>query len=206
MDVSNVARSVKLPKGLPKTARETLSPEEIEAVKKSRNLFANFLLYTGCRRNEALAIQFKDIDFTKKTIAVNKAILWINNKPNIADTKSESGNRMIPLLSPLEELLKEKKYKKDDFIFSLDGKPIERKQARSMWDKFRKDTGLSITPHQFRHAFISIMYYAGIDIKTAQAIAGHSKADVTLNIYTHLSNNHNNIARDKLNNFLVVKK
>lgn len=175
-------------------------------MQNSRNLFANFLLYTGCRRNEALAIQYKDIDFEKKTISVNKAVLWINNKPTITSTKSASGNRIIPLLSPLEELLKDQKYKKDDFLFSINGEPVERKQARMMWDKFRKETGLNITPHQFRHAFISIMYYAGIDVKTAQVIAGHSKADVTLNIYTHLANNQHSAARQKLNDFLVVKK
>ena len=206
VDISNAARAVKLPKGLPKTTRETLTPDEIAAVQNSRNLFANFLLYTGCRRNEALAIQYKDIDFEKKTISVNKAVLWINNKPTITSTKSASGNRIIPLLSPLEELLKEQKYKKDDFLFSINGEPVERKQARMMWDKFRKETGLNITPHQFRHAFISIMYYAGIDVKTAQVIAGHSKADVTLNIYTHLANNQHSAARQKLNDFLVVKK
>jgi len=62
----NPAEYVKIPKGLKKTTRRAPTEREIEIIKnnidKPGGLLAYFLLYTGCRRGEAQAVQFKDID------------------------------------------------------------------------------------------------------------------------------------------------
>lgn len=203
LDIANAARAVKLPSGLRKTKRENLTNEEIKIVQESGDLFANFLLYTGCRKNEALAVQWPDIDFKKRIIMINKAIVWENNKPVISETKTTSGIRAVPLLEPLERLLLPAR-EKCGFIFNTNGGILEKKQVRTMWDRYIEQIGIRITPHQFRHAFITIMYYAGIDTKTAQAIAGHSKVDTILNIYTHLDKNSQDSARVKINEFLKI--
>ncbi|MGN1348996.1 MAG: tyrosine-type recombinase/integrase [Acutalibacteraceae bacterium] len=43
----------------------------------------------------------------------------------------------------------------------------------------------SFTPHQLRHTYCSILYWSGVDLKTAQVLMGHSDLSVTANIYTH---------------------
>lgn len=58
-----------------------------------------------------------------------------------------------------------------------------------------------ITPHMFRHTYATNLYYAGIDIKTAQMLLGHSSIQMTMDVYTHLDNTKVLSAGDKLNAF-----
>lgn len=44
-----------------------------------------------------------------------------------------------------------------------------------------------ITPHVFRHTFCTNMANASMDIKILQYVIGHSDVGVTLNVYTHTS-------------------
>ena len=45
----------------------------------------------------------------------------------------------------------------------------------------------SITPHTFRHTFITRMYNSGMRAKSLQNLAGHGDIQTTLGIYTHSS-------------------
>ena len=56
-----------------KTIQELLSIANEKGVKSS---YLNTLLYTGLRRNEALALNWEDIDFKKEIINVNKNLMW----------------------------------------------------------------------------------------------------------------------------------
>lgn len=58
-----------------------------------------------------------------------------------------------------------------------------------------------ITPHYFRHNFATILYYAGVDVKDAARILGHSNVNTTLRIYTHLDQE-KSASADKLNQYL----
>ena len=64
----NPVSSVTVPRGLPKSKRPTPSDEIMQTVIDSVNtatfgLYPFFLLFTGCRRGEALAITWGDIDY-----------------------------------------------------------------------------------------------------------------------------------------------
>ncbi len=43
----------------------------------------------------------------------------------------------------------------------------------------------AVTPHQLRHTYITKLIRGGVDPKTAQYLAGHETADVTMDIYAH---------------------
>lgn len=45
----------------------------------------------------------------------------------------------------------------------------------------------NLTPHMFRHTYATILYNAGVDVKSAQLFLGHADIGMTLRIYTHLS-------------------
>ena len=60
---------------------------------------------------------------------------------------------------------------------------------------------VKITMHMFRHAYATLLYKAGVDIKTAQTYMGHSSITVTLNIYTHLDLRFKEVNASKLNEF-----
>ena len=46
-----------------------------------------------------------------------------------------------------------------------------------------------VTPHILRHTYITNLLMTGVDIKTVQYLAGHSKSKITLDIYAHLTYN-----------------
>lgn len=43
-----------------------------------------------------------------------------------------------------------------------------------------------ITPHYFRHNYVTMLYESGIDPLVAMRIVGHADYQTTANIYTHL--------------------
>lgn len=44
----------------------------------------------------------------------------------------------------------------------------------------------AIQPYDLRHTFCTMMYTAGVDLKTAQYLMGHRKPDMILRVYAHL--------------------
>ena len=52
------------------------------------------------------------------------------------------------------------------------------------------------------NTFCTMLYNADVDIKTAQAVLGHSDVSVTLSIYTHLAEKQKKRSIDKLNDYV----
>lgn len=183
---SNPCSSVSLPKDLPKTRREAASQDDIQiilsSVDKHFGLYALTALLTGLRREELIALTSDDIDFEKRTATINKAVIWIPNQPQIVDTKTESSDREIYLPEILIPYLARKK----GYIFGSGTKPMTQSQFRRAYNRYRKETGLSVTSHQLRHGYASMLYDAEVDVKTAQSLLGHAKASTTQDIYTHI--------------------
>lgn len=199
----NPITSVKIPKNAPKKPRELPDDKDIEKVKQSVDipfgLFAYFVLYTGCRRGEALALTYEDIDFENNNVNINKVVVFEYGKPKIYNrAKSKDGIRTVPLLLPLKNVLKKKK----GYIFNVDGNPLTLSQFNSFWLKYKKATGVNLSPHQLRHAFATICFDAGITAKDASQILGHSKVELTLDIYTHIKQSRTQETANKLNTYL----
>lgn len=172
---------------------------------KSFGEFAYTILFTGCRRGEALALQWKDIDFKKNTITVNKSVNYNGDNQNTPiispHTKSEAGMRTVVMLDCLKNRLQSIKQEPEKYIFGGDTPPTKT-ALRHKWKKYLKETGLSITPHQLRHAYATILYDAGIDVKSAQELMGHSNISLTQNIYTHISKSRREQTAESLNEYV----
>ncbi len=205
----NPVSVVYIPRNLPRQKRDMPSAEDINVVMNSFDKpfgeFAYTILFTGCRRGETLALQWKDIDFNKNTITVNKSVNYNGDNQNIPiispHTKSEAGMRTIVMLDCLKNRLQSIKQEPEKFIFGGDTPPTKT-SLRHKWQKYLKETGLSITPHQLRHAYATILYDAGIDVKSAQELMGHSNISLTQNIYTHISKNRREQTAESLNEYV----
>ena len=143
---------------------------------------------------------YNDINRNNKTIQINKTVIFQNGKPTIQmHTKSTAGDRIVPLLPPLEEALNPKG---KGYIFNIDNEPICQSRFIRLWDNYRKNHNIELTPHQLRHAYATILYEAGIQVKDAQALLGHASAEITQEIYTHISENQQNKTFTQLINFV----
>ena len=222
---SNPCNAVKLPSGLPKGRRDIPTDEELEKVRAGLEydfgLFPFMLFYTGLRRGELLALRWEDIDREKKLIRVERAVYFAGNTPQIKEPKTEAGKRSVVLLDAVRDVLPEPG---TGYIFGGE-KPLTKIQVRKRWLNWCRAAGLAtgtttqkkgkngrvyesttweadITPHQLRHAFATILFDAGIDVKDAQEILGHSSIQVTRDIYTHIRQQRREDTAERLNAFL----
>ena len=196
----NVIPYTTLPNGLKFGKREMPTDEQIDLVKNSVNchfgLFAYFILYSGLRRGEALAITDKDIDYNNHIIHVCKSVTYENNHPVIGNTKTECGVRNVFLLPLLEEKIKGFK----GYLFGGE-KPMTEMAYRRAYERYKKQSGVNLTAHQLRHAYATILYEAGIGDKDAQLLMGHADIKTTKNIYTHISDKQKSKTYDRLSEY-----
>ena len=186
---SNPAEYIKPPKGKPKQERQPLTYEEMKRVEngifREFGFLAYFLLYTGLRKGEALALTYGDIDMENNKIKIDKSIEYIGNKPNVKCPKTSSGNRVVPLPANIKKMLAKNK-KNSDIVFSQNGTYMRKSYFREHWVRYCKEIGINATPHQFRHTYATFLFECGITEKDAQVILGHSDITMTHNIYTHV--------------------
>jgi integrase len=177
---------------------------EIEVVKNSTaadfGMFAYFILYTGLRRGEALALRYEDIDFNKKVIHVRRSAYWMGNSPHIKEPKTEAGTRDVFLLDNLAAHIDRSG---SGYIFrGKGGGVMTNSWYQCRWAAYLKETGLNITAHQLRHAYAGVLFDAGLDVKDAQDLMGHANISVTRDIYTQISKTHKENTMNKLNAFV----
>ncbi len=61
---------------------------------------------------------------------------------------------------------------------------------------------VKFTAHDLRYTYCTMLYDAGVDVKTAQYLMGHSDIMVTMRIYTKLSEERKQTSFDALNTYL----
>lgn len=194
---TNPATVTKIPKGLSKELRLPPDDETIKKIKADREwLYPQILLYTGCRRGEALALTYEDFDFEKGTVNIDKEIIFESNEPRLVHrTKTHAGKRTVPLVKALREQIPENK---TGAVFD----DITLRRFKTLWDKYCKRLEIEVTPHQLRHAYATMLYDAGVDVKIAQRLLGHSSLKMTMDIYTHIRESRLDDVAEQLNSFL----
>lgn len=230
---SNPALYVKLPDGLPR-GKKREAPED-EIVKQIRanattayfGMFAFFLICTGFRKGEALAVQWKDIDFKQGTIRCGDAISYRSGTAKTAPHKTKSGYREVPLLAALSDVLKRPADAADtDYVFYGEdpSKPLPKSTYDRRWKHYCIDMGFvadepetrtskqgkvyvvhnytsTLTAHDLRHGYATMLFEAEVDVYTAKDLMGHADIETTMAIYTHLRNKKKMSSLDKLQEY-----
>lgn len=183
----NPVREIKVPDGLEKKKRTSPESQDIARVKECVGLpfglFAYMALYTGMRRGELLALEWKDIDIEKRTISVNKSVYFVDNHPKLKKPKTETSIGVLPILDALLPHLKPGK----GLVFpNENGELMLETQFRKKWDIYCNEAGITANPHQFRHAYATMLYEAGIQPQDAQHLLRHAQIQTTIDVYTDL--------------------
>lgn len=154
-----------------------------------------FVLNTGLRCGEMIALTWGDVDLDNRTIFVNKTATVISSHGDmiINPPKTKSSVRDVPLTNEAICILKEQKRKKGinienaTYVFvGKDGKPVSNQTYSRTLTYICTQNGISpISMHSLRHTFATRCIEAGMKPKTLQAILGHSNITMTMNRYVH---------------------
>lgn len=209
--IKNVAQNIKAPKVI-KKERFPLSLEEDQLLINSKSKYASFFIlmrYTGMRKEEIVPLTLDDINLQNKTISINKAVTFVHNQPVVKKTKNKK-SRKIPILDIVYDIVVNLvNNSNDNLLFRkesdkkmLTDSAIKRHLESFLYDiNKNRENEVKFTCHQLRHSYCTMLYYAGVKIKKAQELMGHSSADMVYNIYTHLDEQREN-AEELINDYI----
>jgi len=189
-----------------KNEKRALTKEEIAALTEAKltdkqKAFVNLLYYSGIRREEALALDYKAVDLKNKTLKINQALVFDKNAPRIERTKNIYSNRVIHIPTALCAVLSDYGRGKKGLMFTMNnGEPMTQSSFTKFWMGIQKSlsevtpSAQELTPHIFRHNYATMLYYSDISIKEAARIMGHSNTQMIMQIYAHLDAEKENTA------------
>lgn len=216
----NPVSSVKLPRGLKQGKRSAPSDEQIKTICRNIDqpfgLFPFFLLCTGLRKSEALALTWDDLDLQAQEISVTKSLDYtVGSNPKVKPPKTDAGYRTVPIIDILLPYLQEqKKTSASQYVFPAPpsnrggegGGLMTLRGYEGAWMRYCQTVGFidsdgkpSLGAHNLRHGTATLMFELDVDVYTTQRLLGHSRVEVTQEIYTELRANQKKKSVDKFN-------
>ena len=190
--------------------RRAITLEDIEKLlnvtlngKKHHSMtgFERYMLYTlamntGYRAKEIWLLRGKSFDFNPENPTVTVMAGYTKNKKEA----------VIPLTKDVadkfEQWFKERGLQTKDSVFPDFNKSKGAKMLKSDLEEagvpYKDEDGKYADFHSLRHTFITNVVKSGATIKEAQALARHSTANLTMNVYTHLTKDEERQAINRL--------
>lgn len=195
--------------------KDELKPliEKVKLRNERYALMIEFLSFSGMRYGEMIALKYENV--TDEEIEINGTIDYQTKKisKGVKNPTKNKKDRTISQVNKTREILKQLKeenelvkasrsYDEKNFYFtSIAGHPIHPTNFNRTISEIALDLGIEkdISSHIFRHTHISFLTELGIDLKTIMNRVGHSKADITLEIYTHVTKKMESNMVEKIN-------
>jgi integrase len=155
---------------------KTLGDEDIQklisgATNKLTRDIITFLIYTGCRKGEALNLKWDDVDLKTGVIAIK-------------GTKTKY-DRYIPISEPLKAVLSGIEKNQDSlYVFNRNGAKLT--DFKRSFHTACRNAGLKdLRIHDLRHVFASKMVMGGTSLYITGELLGHRTTQMTKR-YSHL--------------------
>jgi len=144
--------------------------------------FVEGLAYTGMRKGEANALEWRDLDFEASEIVVRGDA--------VTGTKGGEGWRRVPMIPDARVLFERLRAERPHE--PLDGKVFQVCECQKALDRACKKVGAHrITHHDLRHLFATRSIESGVDIPTVSRWLGHKDGGALLmKTYGHLRREH----------------
>ena len=194
------------------TKHRALTEEEqrvfMEQLKKDNAFYYEliaFMLSTGVRYGEAVALSWGDVDYKNNVIHINKTVTkTIDGKQAVGTPKTKTSIRDIPMNQGIRDLLKSQK-QKCALVYANIPHGIDNRIFPSPYGnitfvrQFNEDlkgaikrvneSGFKLdnfTSHCFRDTFATRFIEQGGTPQTLKTILGHSSLSMTMDLYAHV--------------------
>ena len=154
---------------------KTLSDEDIQkliagATNKLTRDIISFLVYTGCRKGEALNLKWDDVDLKNDVIAIK-------------GTKTKY-DRYIPISKPLKSILNGIEKNHGLYVFNDNGAKLG--DFKRSFHTACRNAGLKdMRIHDLRHVFASALVMNDVSLYKVGSLLGHRTPNMTQR-YAHL--------------------
>ncbi|MDU3959249.1 MAG: site-specific integrase [Lactococcus lactis] len=180
---------------------------------KMRITLYRFLLATGLRIGEALALSWSDVDFIDKSVSINKTLVQtVDKKEKIQDSpKTAESDRIVTLDISTISLLKEWKKRQNSNVISLNDSLIfsysehaytYASEVLRLKTHFKRAGVPNVGFHGFRHTHASLLMNNDVNPKEIQKRLGHTKIATTLDTYSHLAKSKEKETAEKFSSIL----
>lgn len=204
--LANPAAVARTPK-VPKYKAEYLNPEQVgQALElfsgNTAELPVTLCALYGFRRSEVIGLQWKNIDFQNRTITVAATMQQGSGGCYLAEPKTESSYRTLPMLDKVYTLLAEQRERQErnrallgggyivsDFVCTWDdGRLITPDYITREFHKVITKSELpTIRLHDLRHCVASNLLNSGYSVTDVAGWLGHSSPVTTFGYYAHAS-------------------
>ncbi|WP_396125934.1 tyrosine-type recombinase/integrase [Brevibacillus laterosporus] len=179
-------------------------------------LLFRFLIETGTRKGEALALQWNNIDLVNNRVRIVQTIDYeAKTKEDLfGDVKTYHSEREIPITSRLSDELQNHRSRQNDNKFRYknqykhdlnlifcreDGSPLPKSTLFNAFRRILKRADLpELSIHSLRHTHAVLMLESKVEMKFIQEALGHSSMKITSDVYSHVSKT---IETDAINRF-----
>jgi integrase len=154
---------------------------------------------TGCRRGEACALRWSDVDLERGEITIHRAIAMAGSIPYEKGTKTHQARRVALDAATVERLREHRRLARtralrlgvavadDAHLFAdIEDRPWRPDVCTNRFCRLRDRLGLAgVRLHDLRHFVATVLGDGGMPIATISNRLGHRDTATTLNIYTH---------------------
>lgn len=182
------------------------------------------LAFTGLRRGEALALEWRDIDYLNKTLTVSRTLSkGLKNRNVIQTPKTVNSVRTISLTTETVQVLKEwqKEQRKVDDVISIGQGKQDKFVFNGTYNNYSANIPLSATTvfrwntkiaqkahvkhikvHGFRHTHASLLFDSGASMQDVKERLGHASIKTTMDVYTHLPKKRREVTMNRFSEYM----
>ncbi|MGH9831412.1 MAG: tyrosine-type recombinase/integrase, partial [Blastocatellia bacterium] len=206
-----------------KKEMQSLNAEQARALLKAiegepHECLLQFLIVTGCRPGEALALKWSDINWQNGAVTIQRNLVRLKGgKWQFDDPKTAKGRRTLPLPPKMIKMLSDHRRRQNehrlklgaewralDLVFPNDfGKPPGTNFIRDKFQVALRQAELPhFRPYDLRHSAATLLMGEGMSPKIVSERLGHANINITLEVYSHVLPTMQEEASEKLEKLL----